>query len=239
MRTTNGVVGTVTLDSQAAVLLASGGETTAFAVLVNRVDDPVDARIVADDNMVRVNKDNLEVLVGSILVDPVRVEDTEVGANTASALLGNTAQVADELELVDTLVLGLAIDNTLVVRSLAATSADSHAVDNVTLLKHPTCSDRIGIKKKNGSYLLGLVAELVSLIRTSRTSDSLNLLGLTVLPSSDHTMTSQYDKTSITRMIVSEKNFHLPHTKEKAHNIALLLSPQLLKVLVGSHFFWS
>lgn len=55
MGTTDGVVGSVTLDSETAVLLASGGKSTAFAVLVNRVNDPVDARIVSYGNVVRVD----------------------------------------------------------------------------------------------------------------------------------------------------------------------------------------
>jgi hypothetical protein len=66
-------------------------------VLVNCIADPVDAGIVADSSVVRIDKDDLEVLVGGILVDPVGVEDTEVTADTASTLLSNAAQVADEL----------------------------------------------------------------------------------------------------------------------------------------------
>ncbi len=55
MGTTDGVVGSVTLDTKTSVLLTSGGKTTAFTVLVDRVDDPVDARIVADGNVVRID----------------------------------------------------------------------------------------------------------------------------------------------------------------------------------------
>lgn len=147
------------------MLAASRGQASSLAVLVDRVDDPVDARIVSDGDVLGVHQDNLEVLVGGILVHPVRVQHSQVAGNTASALLSNTAQVADELQLVDTLVLGLTIDNTLVVGSLAATSANSHSVDNIALL--------------------GLVSQLVSLIGSGGASDSLDLLGLSVLPSSE------------------------------------------------------
>lgn len=164
MRATNGVVRAMTLDSQSTVLLARGGQAAALAVLVNGIANPVDAGIVTDGHVVRVDEDDLEVLVGSVLVDPVRVEDAQVGADTAGALLGNAAQVADELELVDTLVLGLSVDNALVVRSLATATANSHAVDNVSLL--------------------GLVSKLVGLLSASRSVDLLDLLGLAVLPSS-------------------------------------------------------
>ncbi len=189
MGTTDGVVGAVTLDSKTTVLSAGRGEASSLTVLVHRVDDPVDARIVSDGDVLRINKDDLEVLVGRILVNPVRVKDSQVVAVAASTLLGNTSQVADELKLVDTLVLWLTVNDTLVVRPLAATTANSDTVDHIALL--------------------GLVTQLVSLVGSGWAGNSLNLLGLTVLPSS--------------------------HTEEKSQNITLLLSPDFLEVLVCSH----
>lgn len=38
---------------------------------MNRVDDPADTRILADCLVLRVDEDDLEVLVGRVLVDPV------------------------------------------------------------------------------------------------------------------------------------------------------------------------
>lgn len=58
----SGVVVTVAL-SKTSRLLASSGETTGFSVLVNRVDDPVNSWVSSDRLVLRVNKDNLEVLV--------------------------------------------------------------------------------------------------------------------------------------------------------------------------------
>lgn len=162
--TTDGVVGAVTLDSEATVLSASRGEASSLAVLVHGVHDPVDARVVSDGDVLRIHKDDLEVLVGGILVDPVRVQHTQVVAVAASALLSDTSQVANKLQLVDTLVLGLTVDDTLVVGSLAATAANSHAVDDIALL--------------------GLVSQLVGLVSAGGASHSLDLLGLTVLPCS-------------------------------------------------------
>lgn len=164
MRTTNGTVGTVTLDAKSSVFLASGGQTTAFAVLVHSLGDPVDTRIVADGNVVRIDKDDFEVLVSSILVDPVRVQDTQVSSNAADAFLSHGAKVANELELVDTVILGLTVDDTLEVRSLAATTADGNSVHNITLL--------------------GLVSQAVGLVGTSGASHALDLVALAVLPSS-------------------------------------------------------
>lgn len=76
--------------------------------LVNRLDDPVDAGIAADGLVLGVDKDNLEVLVGGVLVDPVRVEDTEVGAASSDTLLSRRLERTLVLELVHTVVGGLA-----------------------------------------------------------------------------------------------------------------------------------
>lgn len=50
--------------AKTAALLASGSETTAFAMLVDGVDDPVDAGIATDGLVVRVDEDDFVVLVG-------------------------------------------------------------------------------------------------------------------------------------------------------------------------------
>ena len=89
-------------------LLAGGGETTSLAVLVDGVDDPVDAGILADGLVLGVNEDDLEVLVGRVLVDPVGVKDAQVSASAADTLLGGGLQGALVLQLVNTLVGGLA-----------------------------------------------------------------------------------------------------------------------------------
>jgi hypothetical protein len=75
---------------------------------VNWIDDPVDARILADSLVLGIDKDNLEVLVGRVLVDPVRVQDAKVGATATNTLLSGGLEGSLVLELVDTLVGGLA-----------------------------------------------------------------------------------------------------------------------------------
>ena len=62
--------------------------------------------------MARVNEDNFVVLVNTVLVDPVGVEDTEVTAPPANTLLGDTPQTTLGLELGDTLTNGLAVGGT-------------------------------------------------------------------------------------------------------------------------------
>ena len=59
-----------------------------------------------------VDEDDLVVLVHTVLVDPVRVEDTEVAAATADTLLSNATETALGLEVVDTLADGLAVGGT-------------------------------------------------------------------------------------------------------------------------------
>lgn len=102
-----GVVVTVALVETTG-LLAGGGEATSLAVLVDGVDDPVDAGVDADGLVLGVDEDDLVVLVGRVLVDPVRVEDAQVGAAAADTLLGGGLERALVLELVHTLVGGLA-----------------------------------------------------------------------------------------------------------------------------------
>ena len=84
--TSSCLVVSVTL-AQTAGLLARSRKATRFAVLVNRLDDPVDTGIPSDCLVLRVNEDDLKVLVCGVLVDPVRVENTQIGAATSDTLL--------------------------------------------------------------------------------------------------------------------------------------------------------
>lgn len=88
-------------------LLAGGGEAARLAVLVDGVHDPVDAGVDADGLVLGVNEDDLVVLVGGVLVDPVGVQDAQVGATATDTLLSGGLERALVLELVDTLVGGL------------------------------------------------------------------------------------------------------------------------------------
>ena len=83
-------------------MATSRGETTAFTVLVDRVDNPVDGGIVADSSVIGINKNDFVVLVSSILVNPVAVQHTEVTADTTNTAFSNGAEVASVLQLVNT-----------------------------------------------------------------------------------------------------------------------------------------
>ena len=84
--------------------------------------------------MVRVDEDDLVVLVNTVLVDPVRVQDTKVTAPLADTLLGDTLETTLGLEVVDTLADGLAVGRALGDVFLAVTPADTDTVDDIALL---------------------------------------------------------------------------------------------------------
>lgn len=75
---------------------------------MDRVDDPVDSRISSNSLVRRINEDNLEVLIRRILVNPVRVENSQVGASSTDSFFCGGAEGSLILQLVDTLVGGLA-----------------------------------------------------------------------------------------------------------------------------------
>lgn len=149
-------------DASDAHLLASGGKTAALAVLVHRVGDPIDAGVPSDGLVAGVDADDLEVLVHTVLVDPVGVKDAEVTALAADTLLSGSTQRALVLQVVDTLVDGLAVGGTLGDRLLAVTTADTDTVDKVALL--------------------GLVTQAAGLVRAGRARCTVDHVELAVLP---------------------------------------------------------
>ena len=184
VRTSLDSIGTVSSLSQSTSLASSTGESTHLAVLVDRADDPVDTRIIADLLVSRVHKNDFVVLHGGVLVDPVRVEDAHVAVLTSNLLLGNALQVAFELELVYSLVLGLTEDHTTVNLTLASSTTDTGTDYNVSLL--------------------GLVAQTVGLVGTGGTVEGQNVRALTVFPG---TNTSQ--ETHGVTLLVTPNLFHV------------------------------
>jgi len=156
------LVGAMVLGAKTAVSFASGGESTELTVLVDRSADPVDARVTTDSLVGWVDHDDLEVLEGGILVNPVRVEDTEVSTLPGSTLLSDATQRPAGLQVVDTSIARLAINLTLVHRTLAASTTDAHTID--------------------AEALLGLVSEATSLVRTGRAGGAVHCRHLTKLP---------------------------------------------------------
>ncbi len=75
-----------------AVSTAGGGQPPELAVLVDSLGDPVDAGITADGLVGGVHKDDLVELVGGVLGNPVRVENTETPELAAGALLTSVSR---------------------------------------------------------------------------------------------------------------------------------------------------
>jgi hypothetical protein len=146
---------------------------------MSRIQDWVDV-FVTHGLVIRVYENNLVVLVDTILVDPVRVQDPQVPAPLANTLLCCAPETALELQVVDTLANGFAISGTCVMqriecgisprwikltlghRFFAVTPPDTDTVDNVALLR--------------------FVAKTTGLVRTGRTGRAMDNIQLPVFP---------------------------------------------------------
>lgn len=146
-------------------LLSGRGKTSGLSVLVHRVDDPVVSGVSSDRIVRWVHQDDLEVLVGGVLVNPVRVQDSQVSSSSTNSLLSSDSQGLLVLQLVDTLVGWLTVSSTLWHRSLSATSSNSDT--------------------ENHETLLGLVSQSSGLVRSRRSRSSVDNVLLSVLPTSD------------------------------------------------------
>ncbi len=134
-------------------------------MLHGRLADPVHARIATDSLVARIDKDDLVEFVSSILVDPVRVKDAQVGAATTNTFFSNGLEVTSGLELVHTMTGRLTIDGTLSNLALTTTTSDTDAIDDETLL--------------------GLVSETTGLVDARRTAGTMDDVELTVFPATD------------------------------------------------------
>ena len=171
-------MGSVTLLSETSVLLTGGGKTSKLSLVVLLVTDPVDSWILLDGGVVWINADDLEEFVGGILSDPVRVEDSHVGALSTNLLLGNGSVGSSFLQLSDTLMDWLTIDDTLVDGSLSSSSSDSDSVDDVSLL--------------------GFETESSGLVESGRLLDLVDNWKLSVLPASN-----SHDESDDIRLLLS------------------------------------
>lgn len=153
-------------------LLANRGERTSLTVLVYRISNPVNASITANSLVLRVDENDLKVFVGRVLVNPIRVQDTQIRATTAYTVLSRGTNLALIFKLVHTLVSGLTVSCTLVSMALAATTANADTVDHVALL--------------------GLVTKTTCLVRAGRMRCPVDNIQLTVFPAADALQETEY-----------------------------------------------
>lgn len=71
---------------------------------MDRFYDPIDTRITTNGFMLRINKDDLEVLVRGILVDPIRVEHPQICTATSNTFLRSRFERPLVLQLIYTLI---------------------------------------------------------------------------------------------------------------------------------------
>lgn len=55
---------------------------------MHRVDYPVDSWVTSNGLVLRINENNFKVLIGRILVDPIGVQYSQVGATATDTFLG-------------------------------------------------------------------------------------------------------------------------------------------------------
>jgi len=120
--------------SKTAVPFSNAGETTSLPALVHRLGDPVDPRIATNGLVIGVNEDDLVIFIDAVLINPVRVQYSQVTTTPTNTLLCNTPQPSLGLEVVHTLADGFTIGGTFRDVLLAVAPADTDTVDNVSLL---------------------------------------------------------------------------------------------------------
>ena len=147
---------------------------------MDRVDNPADARITTDSLVLGVNEDDFEVLVGRILVDPVGVEDTKIGATTTDSFFGGGAEGTLVLELVHTLVRGFAWRVTVSLLMFEVCIWPSHT-ECSTLGHRLLATTASNTDSVDDIALLGLVSETTSLVWSGRTGSAVNDVQLSEL----------------------------------------------------------
>merc|ERR550532_2427237 len=113
-----------------------------------------------------IHHNDLEVLVGGVLTDPVGIKDPETFQSTTHTLLGYGLEVSLGLLLFNsTRALGLTIGTTLCHGPLSASTSHGDTVDD--------------------EPLLGLVTQSASFVGSGGTRSSVNLGKLAILPAPD------------------------------------------------------
>lgn len=150
-----------------------------FSVLHDRRTDPVDSGVAADRGVGRVHHDAFEPLERAVFASPVRVEEAEVSASLSRALFRKASQRTSGLDVLDTLVGGLTIHDTLGVGSLSGSSADTDSVDDVSLLGLVTKSSRLVHARRSGASVHGVQ---LTEFPASEAHDEAHHIGLLLLP---------------------------------------------------------
>lgn len=198
----------VTFALETTSLLTGTSKATELTVLVSRGGDPLKASITTDGVVGGIHKDDLIVLVGTIMVNPVRVKHTEVSQGLTSLLLSDGAEGASVLQLVDSLTDRLTVDNTLGIwpeDEYRGPRIENAKLGEMKVLLATTTANTNAV---NNNTLLVLVTKTAGLIDTGGAGQASKSMSLAVLPAAN--------------------------TLKEAHSIRLLLVPDFFKVFVSS-----
>ena len=157
--------------------------------------------------VLRVDEYNLVVLVDTVLVNPVRVEDTKVTASATNTLFSYGTKTTLELEVVNTLADGFTVGSTLGDGLFPVTAANTNTVDDISLLS--------------------LVAKTASLVGTRGAGGTVDNVELAVFPASD---TNNLDRIKLSKM-----QEYIPHPEKETKHIRLLLLVELTDLFVCAH----
>merc|ERR1719309_168935 len=147
-------------------LLASSSQAPELPVLLDGSAHPVDLGISPDSRVVGVDHDDLKVLVGGVLSDPVGVEDPETLEPPPDSLLSDGLKVPLRLLLLhSTRSLWLTIGTALSDRPLPSSPPHGDPVDDESLL--------------------GLVAQPAGFVRSRGPWGTVHLGDLAILPTPD------------------------------------------------------
>merc|ERR1719268_374522 len=147
-------------------LLASSSQAPELPVLLDGSAHPVDLGISPDSRVVGVDHDDLKVLVGGVLSDPVGVEDPETLESPPDSLLSDRLEIPLRLLLLhSTRSLWLTIGTALGDRPLPSSPPHGDPVDDESLL--------------------GLVAQPPGFVRSGGPWGTVHLGELAILPAPD------------------------------------------------------
>jgi len=189
---------------------SGGGKTAELPVLHDWPAHPVDLGVTSDGLVVDVDHDDLEVLVGGVLANPVRVEHTQSLESAADTLLGDGLQVPLWLLFLDgTRSLGLAIRTSLGDGALASSATHGNAVDHKALLV--------------------LVSQTAGLVRAGGPRSPVNLVELAVMPAPD--------AKQVTHDVTLLLAIHLRHVLVRAHLEDLVFGPSPTRMRTGKRAY--
>ena len=103
-------------------------------MFVRRVAQPIDSGVVSNSVMVNINADDFEIFVGSVLTNPITVQNSQSSVFLSDSFFGDRSQRSSEFLLVNSDTVGFSVDYTLGHGSLSSSSSDSDSIKMLDVL---------------------------------------------------------------------------------------------------------